>query len=266
MATEASNPFDPKKCEEELNKNPETQPVCPEPHCNEFQKSEYYRAACEERAMYYPVQTVGCYNAQTHQWVWAPPKELKSVCQQKAKEDPSWEIEQCFCCCIGPPGNLTAIGVPEGTQRPITEIGKGDTVAAGRTSGGQLEWEPATVGFSQGAHGGGPAPVVRVAYGEREGLTVAPDQPLMLTDGALTTAARLAAGQELMGVNGEPVPVGEVRLGEHEGGVHHIATSPDWNGSIDGHLLQANGVVIGDFTLQLHLSEVASIEFETTTA
>ncbi|MGN6662930.1 MAG: hypothetical protein ACTHK6_01795 [Solirubrobacterales bacterium] len=257
MATEASNPFDPKKCEEQLSKNPETQPSCPPDICSEFMDQQWYQEACSERPQYSPVDAVGCYNTATHQWVWAPAKEIKAVCIQKEKEDPNWELEQCFCCCLGPPGNLTAIGVPEGAQRPITEIGKGDTVAAGRTSGGRLEWEPATVGFSQGAHGGGPAPVVRVAYGERGGLTVSPDQPLMLADGSLTTAAHLAAGQELMGADGEPVPVGEARFEEREGGVHHIATSPDWNGSIDGHLLQANGVVIGDFTLQLHLSEVS---------
>ncbi|MGN6253458.1 MAG: hypothetical protein ACTHO8_00490 [Solirubrobacterales bacterium] len=181
---------------------------------------------------------------------------MKQLCEEKSKQDPNWGMEICFCCCNVPP-DMTAIGVSEGTQRPITEIGSGDTVAAGKVSGGRLEWKPTTVGFSQGTHGGGPAPVVRVAYRERGGLTVSPDQPLMLADGSLTTAARLAAGQELMGVDGEPVPVDGVRPGEREGGVHHIATSPGWSGSVDEHLIQANGVVIGDFALQLHFSEVS---------
>ncbi|MGN6662931.1 MAG: hypothetical protein ACTHK6_01800 [Solirubrobacterales bacterium] len=259
MATENVMGFEPQVCEQKLNEHPETQPVCPEPHCNEFQKSEYYHAACGEKAMYSPVQTFGCYNTQTHQWIWAPPKEIKSVCKQKEKEDPSWELEQCFCCCSCF-ANLTPIGLPEGTQRPIAEIGVGDTVLAGKVSAGKVQWQPARVGFSQGTEGGHQPAMTYIVYGDGEELIGSPDQPLMLADGSLTTAARLVPGQELMGVDGNPLPVSLVSLGTYEGGVHHIATNPQWTGSIDDHLIQANGVVAGDFTLQLHFPQLPPSE------
>jgi len=260
MATEERlGDFNPTTCRERLEQRKETQPICPEVHCNEFQESPLYHEACGEKAMYSPVQTLGCYNPVTNQWAWAPAGEIKKLCKEKAKQDPNWELEQCFCCCSCF-ANVTPIGLPDGQQRPIAEIEVGDMVLAGTVSSDEVEWEPATVGFSQGTEGGSQPAMVYLVYGDGDGLVASPDQPMMLADGSLTTAARLAPGQDLMGVDGQPVTLSLVSIGEYKGGVHHIATNPDWEGSIDKHLIQANGLVAGDFTLQLHFPHLPSSE------
>jgi len=253
MAAEVNTMFE--ECKQKLEEHPETQPLCPPDLCLEQMREGHWHEFCLDKSPYTPIQTIGCFNAATAQWVWGPIRQIKQLCMEKAKQDPNWELEQCFCCCVGPPG-WAAIGLPEDTKRPIGEIGVGDTMLAGKIEGGRVEWEPATVGFSQGTESEDQTEMVRVAYGDGAGLTVPPDQPLMLADGKLTTAGDLAPGQELMGVDGDPVPVGDVKRGSYEGSVHHIATDPDWNGSLDGHLIQVNGVVAGDFTLQLHFAQV----------
>ncbi len=39
------------------------------------------------------------------------------------------------------------------------------------------------------------------------------------------------------------------------GGLHHISTTTQFDGTLDGHLLNSNGVVTGDYTLQIHDEE-----------
>ncbi|MGN6253460.1 MAG: hypothetical protein ACTHO8_00500 [Solirubrobacterales bacterium] len=262
-AFEPQPPFESALCEQKLKESEETEPPCGEAHCvDEVQQSHYYHTACIGKAMYSPVQTLGCYNPTRpagQQWEWKPPKEIVQFCKGLEKQDPNWELKQCFCCCSCF-ANLTPVGLPEGLRRPIAEIAVGDQVLAGKPSSGKVEWEPARVGFSQGTEDGHQPAMAYLVYGDGEELIASPDQPLMLADGSLTTAGRVVPGQELMGVDGNPVPVQLASLGGYDGGVHHIATNPDWDGSIDNHLIQANGVVAGDFTLQLHFPEVPASE------
>ncbi|MGN6373510.1 MAG: hypothetical protein ACTHM1_11075 [Solirubrobacteraceae bacterium] len=201
------------------------------------------------------MQSLLCYNKSTGEWKWAQPQEMMKLCAELIQQDDSWEFSQCYCCC----GQAqTLVGVPDG-RRPVAEVADGTSVLAGRlTESGAVEWEPAVVGFSQGTSGGAEAPLVSVAYGDGRLMVVPTDLPLLLADGLLTNASRLVPGKDrLMGVDGMPLEVSAVGLREPEGGVHHIALGGSWSGSPDGHLIQIGGVVAGDFTLQLHLGELA---------
>ena len=55
---------------------------------------------------------------------------------------------------------------------------------------------------------------------------------------------------------GSPVALYEISLGVYKGGVHHIATEPDFKGDLQGHLLDAAGIVAGDFDLQIHADQL----------
>jgi hypothetical protein len=78
----------------------------------------------------------------------------------------------------------------------------------------------------------------------------------MLADGMLVTAEHLAPGESLMSRDGSPVALRTIAMGSYVGGVHHIATGARWNGSVDGHLIDAGGVVTGDFALQINFEGV----------
>lgn len=245
-------------CREKIESNPENPLPCPAPHCETFQFSREYHESCEGRAVYSPVQTVGCYNPnkpENERWFWGPPKSIRTLCKERREKEAGWELENCACCCSCF-AKATPIGLPEGERVAIGDIIVGDVVLAGSPGAGKVEWAPATVAFSQGTEEGRQAAMVFIVYGEGDELITTAEQPLMLADGKLTTAARLAPGQELMGVDGDALPVQLVSIGGYQGGVHHISTDTKWVGSVDDHLIQANGVVAGDFTLQVHFPEV----------
>jgi len=52
-----------------------------------------------------------------------------------------------------------------------------------------------------------------------------------------------------------------VSLGEYKGGVHHIATDKEFTGDLNGHLLLSEGVVSGDFNLQIHAAQLKEHHF-----
>ena len=51
-----------------------------------------------------------------------------------------------------------------------------------------------------------------------------------------------------------------VAVGNYVGGIHHISTGQYFTGSADGHLLLADGVVVGDFVLQMNFDGLQSGE------
>lgn len=246
--------FNPTTCEEKLKKSPETEPVCPQAHCASFQETELYHQDCVERGMYSPVQSMGCYNSATGAWEFGTPQQITKICSALIKEDPNWEFRNCYCCCACFADN-TLIGLPHGEEEILNiEIGK-EVLSGSVESGQTVTWEPAQVTFSNGTGGGEEPAMVYLEYGDGRKMIVSTDQPLMLAEGLLTVASRVTVGAELMGVDGTPLRVTLATIGTYKGGVHHIATGK-WTGSINKHLIQANGVVAGDFALQLHFAEI----------
>jgi hypothetical protein len=152
----------------------------------------------------------------------------------------------------------TPIGVPDG-MTPIAELSTGDQVLTGSPSGVGVSWAPEPLQFSEGATGGSESAMLYLTYGDEErGLITSPDQPFMLATGELSTAERLVPGDELMGQDGNPTPLVTASIGRYDGGVHAIAADTSWTGSLDGHLIVANGLVAGDYTLGLHFQTMSA--------
>jgi hypothetical protein len=90
-----------------------------------------------------------------------------------------------------------------------------------------------------------------VAYKDTA-IAVTSDHLFLTSDRTLKRADRLAPGDILVSPNGEPIPVSAVHIGDYLSGFHHIATSKQPPGpKLDGHLLNTNGVVSADYTVQL---------------
>jgi hypothetical protein len=152
----------------------------------------------------------------------------------------------CSCSCLA---HGTPVQLAEGSFKAIETIAVGESVLA---AGKNLDWRAKEVVFSQGTTGVSRQKyTVLVTYGETA-LAVTSDHLFLLSGGKLKSADRLIVGDELVSPEGKPVPILSVHIGDYTAGFHHIATSKEKpSESLDGHLLNTNGVVSADYTLQL---------------
>jgi hypothetical protein len=148
----------------------------------------------------------------------------------------------------------TKIGIQNGV-RTIESFQTGDQVLA---AGSCLSWTTTKIQFSSGTSPESHQPaMVCIRYGDAGTLIVTPDHPFLLPSGKLKRASRLVLGADrLVSTSGLPVEIHELSVGEYVGGVHNIASNHSFTGSMDGHLLQSEGIVSGDFTLQMHLRQL----------
>lgn len=80
-------------------------------------------------------------------------------------------------------------------------------------------------------------------------------QPFLMKNGSLKQAEKLVPGSdELVREDGTTTPIISLEVGMFDKGVHHIATSNQPATSLDGHLMVANGIVVGDYSTQLSLA------------
>ena len=160
----------------------------------------------------------------------------------------------CWCCCSCF-ANGTLIASPTGAKK-IEDYQVGDKVLAAGITGAagstNLEWSPARVGFSFGTSDGTQQGMVYLRYGSGTTMICTPDQLFLLATGKMIRADRLVPGRDqFVSPGGTPVALYEISLGVYKGGVHHIATKPDFKGDLQGHLLNSAGIVAGDFDLQI---------------
>lgn len=178
--------------------------------------------------------------------------------------DGNWNQLTCYCCCSCF-ANGTRIGIPSG-QKVIEQFNIGDKVltASLKPGGGaSMNWAPATVKFSSGTGPDGhQSAMIYLHFGDNGTIVVTPDHLFLRPDGKLVRADRLVPGRDqLVSAEGAPVDIHEVAVGEYHGGVHHIATDIAYNGTLDGHLLLSEGIVSGDFILQMHASQLKDNHF-----
>lgn len=181
--------------------------------------------------------------------------ELNEVCKQSG-----WSVNHpvitrdangvCTCSC-----SCLAFGTPIQTAkdeyRAVEDFLVGDTVLAANAD---LKWSEHKVEFSQGTTGASVQKyTVLVVFGGGQFLAVTSDHVFMLADSSLKLASRLTIADQLIAPDGSPVPILSVHIGDYTAGFHHIATAkkaPDPN--LEGNLLNTNGVVSGDYSLQLY--------------
>jgi hypothetical protein len=145
---------------------------------------------------------------------------------------------------------------PKG-PRPIQDYAVGDPVMAASAENGAWAWAARDVAFSSGTGPGGhQGAMIFIRFGEERELIVDQDQPMLIAGGKLQTASRLVPGRDsLVAADGSALAVTSVSVGRYDGGVHAIATMVggglDWDGSLDGHLLNCAGAICGDYVLQI---------------
>jgi hypothetical protein len=80
--------------------------------------------------------------------------------------------------------------------------------------------------------------------------------PFLLPNGKYTRADKLIPGQKIVDKNGKPLLIEDLSIKNYNGNVHHISTNVKWDNTPNGHLLLANGIVVGDFTLQIYFDQI----------
>ena len=240
-------------CTENVNQTPQEHALC---QCKDINGKPL--PDCKPPSFLYPFNASVCVNIET--------KEFNSKSGRSCtKQGDSWYQLTCYCCCscfaYG-----TQIGIPEGSKA-IEQFSIGDQVLTANVTahgdGVNLSWTPATVSFSSGTGPDGYQPtMVFIRHGGAGSIIVTPDHLFLMPNGKLKRANRLVPGVDfLVSAEGVPVEINEVSLGEYRGGVHHIATDKEFSGEISGHLLISEGIVSGDFNLQIHAAALKEAFF-----
>lgn len=143
----------------------------------------------------------------------------------------------------------TLIAIPDAQVEIETLVQGGEVV----TFSAPADWSPATVGNVQGS---GPqwAGTTMVFVGCDIGEFIAtPDHVVVLADLTLVQAAQLTPDMSLLGADGAPRQVQRLLVGEFTAGICAIATDVPWNPeSLAGRLLNTNGIVTGDYLLEIN--------------
>jgi hypothetical protein len=157
----------------------------------------------------------------------------------------------CKCSCLA---SNTPVKLSDGKWKRIGEITKNDSVLAMNSDG---KWKKAQVVYSDGTTmPEQPYPyAIYVALEDSRQLVVTADH-LFWINGKLKRADRLAPNDKLTNSDGKAVGIKTVVSGSYHGPIHHIAAT-SWDEStptVDGHLIDTQGVVSGDYFAELYLS------------
>ena len=143
----------------------------------------------------------------------------------------------------------TLIQVDASRFLPIETISAGDSILV---AGKDLKWEKRTVQLAANSLNiPRNSTSMLIGYGNTQ-LAVALDQFLLLSTGELKQAYKLSLTDTLSDANGNPITIELLQIGRFPHMCSNIATSlrlEDTN--LSGHLFVLNGVVCGDYTLQL---------------
>ena len=121
-------------------------------------------------------------------------------------------------------------------------------------------WQQIPIRFSSGTGGDSNSSMIQVRFGDPdspESVISTRNQLFLLPGKKLKRASTLVPGQDhLVRPDGSTVPVLDLVSGKFSKGVHMISTSNATTTDMAGHLIIANGVICGDYSLQLtHLEE-----------
>jgi hypothetical protein len=162
----------------------------------------------------------------------------------------------CTCSCLA---YGTPVAIPSGTKA-IQTIALGDQVLAADTN---FQWTPMPVEFSDGTGPDSVQPqMVFVTYGQPEQtIIVTLDHTFLQAGGKLIRANMLIVGDSLLGPGGEEVKILNIQVKNYVGGVWNIATSHEQPTSLNGHLINTQGVISGDYAVQLFYDDLSKQGF-----
>jgi hypothetical protein len=234
-------------CKDNIAKIPNGK-LCSQDHCTEAQNYSHAVCTCV------PPYSNGC------------PDPPTSTCCSYTATSPVFVAgtPPCYCCC-GCLANDTLVAVDQDERKAIQEFVVGDMVYVAMDRELQT-WDQLPIQFSAGT---GPNSVtdmiqIRFAGPEQElGETIIAtrNQLFMVQGNKLKRASRLVPQLDaLMRPDGSTVEVIDLTTGQFKGGVHAISTSVLQAREWAGHLMVYNGIVGGDYALQVTDLELANPE------
>jgi hypothetical protein len=223
-------------CIANLNKLKPPGKLCSEIHCTDSQSYWHAVCRCEE-----PFPN-GCIDP-------------KPNCCSYTDTSPIYvpATPGCYCCC-GCFANETLIAFSADEAKPVNEFVPGDPLWVALDLN-LTSWASVPVQFSSGTGPESQNTMIRVSFGDSsapEEIFVTREQLLMVEGNRLKRASRLVPGRDqLVRAVGGLAPVLDLAAGLYQRGVHQVATSETPTTDPSGHLLVANGLVGGDFSLQV---------------
>lgn len=170
--------------------------------------------------------------------------------------DTSGHCCNCHCSCFV---NGTLVAIPDNKFEAIENIQVKDKVLA---AGVNLTWGEADVMFSNGTSDDSVSFLLEVSYqhGDTiEELLCTEDQPFLMPSRLLKRADKLTPGDCLVLFDGNSAEIIKIDHVTVQRGVHHISTGIVKPESLDGHLLNVQGVVAADYVVQLFQDELSSM-------
>ncbi|MBL6448468.1 hypothetical protein JMN32_19300 [Fulvivirga sp. 29W222] len=164
----------------------------------------------------------------------------------------------CHCSCLE---FGTHIAYASDKDKAVELFAVGEPVLA--TGPDVASWKELVVEFSGGTAGSSNSPfMVAVTYddgGENKELVVTEDNLFLMPNGKMKRADELVPGKDkLVKASGisDTAEVTEIRRVSVSTGVHHISTGTEKPTTLDGHLLNVQGIVVGDYVVQLFQDEL----------
>lgn len=162
----------------------------------------------------------------------------------------------CYCCC-GCFANETEVAFSVSQTKPVSEYVPGEALWVAMDV--QLSsWAAVPVVFSAGTGPDSENGLLRLSFEtpadeDEDGLIyVTREQVLMVEGNLLKRAKNVVPGSDrLMKADGATVGVLDLTAGDYKQGVHQISTSDGPTFDPNGHLIVANGLVCGDYSLQV---------------
>jgi hypothetical protein len=188
----------------------------------------------------------------THCSAMGYPPDTPFMVQDTCSGKPCW----CYCCCSCFTRD-TPLEQSPGQYVLVQDVHAGDHLMV---CGADLQWKPGVVETSSsdvavsrydGMY------LISYKFEEEElprSILVSPDHLFMrATDRTLKAVQHLIAGDELMRNDGRSATVIFVARGSYETSLHTLSMEGEFDGvHLDGHLLNANGLVTTDYTVQAY--------------
>lgn len=240
------------------NQNPNAI-VCSDQHCTNFSESDTFHGQCAtfgKGNTLYPVSTAQCLDPNTG--ALSEPTYVQTKWGNYYTCNPPLVVQTCYCCC-----SCLAFGTPIATPEGVKAIelfSIGDSVSVGSWDKSKLGWAVGLVKFSSGTDPGSINTMIFIGFGEGRQIIATPDNLFLMSNGKLKRADRLVPNKDqILTAEGSPLGVTAVLSGQWAKGLHHIATGLEFTGSLDGHLINANGIVTADYCLQINQHELVKM-------
>lgn len=246
-------------CEASVHNQSPTALVCSDQHCTNFSESDTFHGKCAEIGKgntLYPISTAQCLDINSG--ALSEPTFVQSKYGDFYTCNPPLMVQTCFCCC-----SCLAFGTPIATPDGVKAIelfNIGDSVSVGSWDKSKLAWAAGVVRFSSGTDPGSINTMIFISFSDARQVIATPDNLFLMSDGKLQRADRLVPNRDqILTADGSPIGVTAVLSGQWTKGLHHIATELEFTGSLDKHLIDASGIVCGDYCLQINQHELVKM-------